>query len=436
MTIITKPQRALQKNIKNISETEQELEIIFTSDEFANDYEQELEEAKKTVQLKGFRKGHAPAGLIRKLAGPAIEASIAEKLASKHFGDIVESDKIKTASRAGMIDFTFTPEQLTVRLGYEVHPEFDLKDFSSYSFTRSVYTIDDAAVEKEINLILKGHGTMVSVDEAATATDTVIGDVVKLTEEGEEGEGKTENHHFNLEYLPEDNPFGKAIAGKKAGETVVVETPGQNEGDAPVNFRVTISEVKRMELPELTDELVKEITGQRFENVADFKADVKIQLDEHFSMKSEEDLLESISAKLIDENPVATPKTMVASFSNMLVENAKRQMGGSFPKAFDTDQFQTAMQPNAERHARWLVISQKIAEMNNLEIDEAAIREYAEKEAAKNTAMNAEELMKTYMSADFRDYVTDTITKEKIYEIIKAKVSITDEATPVPDHRG
>jgi trigger factor len=120
----------------------------------------------------------------------------------------------------------------------------------------------------------------------------------------------------------------------------------------------------------------------------------------------------------------------------MLVENAKRQMGGSFPKAFDTDQFQTAMQPNAERHARWLIISQKIAEMNNLEIDEAAIREYAEKEAAKNTAMNAEELMKTYMSADFRDYVTDTITKEKIYEIIKAKVTIKDEATPVPEHRG
>lgn len=426
----------MQKNIKNISDTEQELELIFSADEFTGDYEQELEEAKKSVQLKGFRKGHAPAGLIKKLAGPSIEASIAEKLASKHFGEVVEADKIKTASRAGIIDFTFTPEQLSVRLGYEVHPEFELKEFSGYEFTRSVYTVDDAAAQKEIDLILKGHGTMVSVDGEATATDTVIADVVRLTEAGEEEEGKTENHHFNLEYLPEDNPFRKALEGRKAGDVVEVEADAQKEGDAPQRFRVSISEIKQMELPELTDDLVREITGSRFENEADFRSDIRIQLEEHFQNKSEEDLLEAISSKLIDENPVPTPKAMVASFANMLVENAKRQMGGNFPKGFDTDQFRTAMAPNAERHARWLIISQKIAEMNNLEVDEAAIKEYAEKEAAKNTAMDAEELMKTYMSAEFRDYVTDTITKEKVYDAIKSKVKITDEATPVPEHRG
>jgi len=74
--------------------------------------------------------------------------------------------------------------------------------------------------------------------------------------------------------------------------------------------------------------------------------------------------------------------------------------------------------------------------MNNLEIGEEEIKAFAEKEAAKNTAMNAEELMKTYMSAEFRDYITDSITKEKIYDIIREKVTITDEPTPVPEHKG
>ncbi len=426
----------MQKNIKNVSETEQELEIILSGEEFGAEYSKELEEAKKNVQIKGFRKGHAPEGLIKKLAGPAIEASVAEKLASKHFGPIVDEEKIKPASRAELIDFTFEPEKLTIRLSYEIHPSFELKDYTGYTFSKARYTITDEDVQREINLILKGHGTLVSVDEAALETDTVIGDVVKISDEGEAEEGmKTENHHFNLEYLPEDNPFRKELAGKKAGETVEVVLENDKEDQKPSRFRVSISEIKRLELPELTDDLVKEITGQRFESVADFRADVKIQLEQHFEMKSDEELLESISAKMTEENPVPAPKSLTASFSRMLVENAKRQFGGKFPAGFDESSFAKSMAPNAEKHAQWLLITQKIAELENLAVSDDDIRTYAEKEASRNTSMNAEELLNTYMSGEFRDYITDTIFKEKIYDILKSKVTINDEERSIPHHQ-
>jgi len=358
-------------------------------------------------------------------------------MASKYFGEIAEAENIKPASRAQIIDFSFTPDQLTIQLSYEIHPEFELKDFSDYTFTKAHYTITDEDVDREIKLVLKSHGTLISIDEAASATDTVIGDVVRLNEAGEpEEEQKTENHHFTLEYLPEENPFRKALTGKKAGEVVDVEND-LKDGDASASrFRVSISEIKRLELPELTDELVKEITGQRFESVTDFTADVRIQLEQHFMMKSEEEFIESISAKLIEENPVPAPKSMIESFSNMLVENAKRQIGGSFPKELDEKQFHVAMRPNAEKHAQWLLISQKIAELNKLEVSDDDIKAFAEKEAGKNESMTVEDLLNTYKSAEFRDYITDTILKEKIYDIIKSKVTIIEEEKPLPAHKG
>jgi len=423
----------LQKNITKISDTEQELEIILSAEEFGTEYNQELEEAKRTVQIKGFRKGHVPAGMIKKFVGSAIEASIAEKMASKHFSAIADEENIKPASRAAIESFSFDDNQLSIKLSYEIHPEFELKSFEGYTFTQPRYTITDEDVRKEINLILKGHGTLISIDDAASATDTVIGDVIRLNAEGEAEEGSAmENHHFNLEYLPEENPFRSALTGKKAGEIADVTTEPKEEETPAQLYRITVKEVKRLELPELSDELVKEISGQRFENAADFTSDVRLQLEQHFTMKSEDELLESISAKLIEENPVSAPKTMIASFANMLVENAKRQMGGNFPKGFDAGQFAQAMAPNAEKHARWLLISQKIAEINNLSVTDDDIRAFAEKEAEKNPTLSVEQTISTYMSTEFRDYITDSILKDKVYDIIRSQVTITEEPTPIP----
>jgi trigger factor len=425
----------LQKNIRNVSDTEQELEIILAAEEYGSEIEQELEEARRTLKVKGFRTGHVPVGMVKKLVGPGIEASVAEKMASKHFSSIAEEENIKPASRARIDNYSFDNGQLTIRMSYEIHPEFELNDYTGYTFTLADYKITDADIDREINLILKGHGTLVTIDEPAGLEDTIIADVAKLDDDGQPAEGQnTENHHFNLEYLPEDNPFRQALEGKKAGDVVDVETVQKDPGNKPSSFRVMVKEVKRLELPELTDELVKEITHQRFETVTDFKDDVRIQLEQHFSHKSEQDLLESISAKFIEENPVPTPKAMVDSFENMLLENAKRQVGGKLPKGLDEREFRSAMRPNAEKHARWLLISQKIAQTGNLTVSDDDIKAYAEKEAEKNASLKADELFSTYMSTEFKDYIIDTILKEKIYDIIKSQVAIVREETPIPAH--
>jgi trigger factor len=423
----------LQKNIRNVSDIEQELEIVLTAEEFKPELEQEFEEARRSVKIKGFRQGHVPAGMLKRLVGPSIEATVAEKMASKHFAAIAEAENIKPASRAQIENFNFADDTLTIVMSYEIHPEFELKDISSYAFTQAEYAIDDEAVDREINMILKGHGTLVTSEEPAGAADTVIADVAKLDAEGNPVEGQhNENHHFNLDYLPEENPFRVALEGRKAGDSADVTIEPKSEGDEAVRYRVDVKEIKRLELPELNDELVKELTHQRFETVADFRADVRMQLEQHFSHKSEQDLLESISAKLVEEHAVPTPKAMIASFQNMLVENAKRQIGGKLPKGIDEREFLEAMRPNAEKHARWLLVSQKIAQVNNLSVNDEDIQAYAEKEASKNETLKAEELFSTYMSTEFKDYIVDTILKEKIYDIIKSQVTVTKEATPVP----
>ena len=423
----------MQKIIRNINETEQILEITLTAEEFGAEYNQELEEARKSIQIKGFRKGHAPVSLVKKLAGPSIETTVAEKMASKYFTEIVEAENIKPVNRAEIIGFSFEGDQLTIKLAYEVQPEFELNDFSGYSFTKALYTITDEDVDREVNLILKGHGSLISVDEAASATDTVIGDVWKLDEAGEPDETqKTSSHHFSLEYLPEGNPFRIELTGKKAGESIDIENKEQDAETEPTRYRVAISEVKRLDLPELTEELVKEITDHQFESVAAFKADIQNQLKKHFTKKAEEDLLESISAKLIDENPVPTPESIVESFSNMLLENAKRQIGGNFPKNFNPSDFRETLRPNAIKHAQWMIITRKIAETGNISVSDDDLKAYMEKEAMNHPEAQREQFVESYKNPEISEYISEMIFKGKIYDLLKSQVTITEEAKPVP----
>ena len=425
----------MQKNITNVSDTEQKLEIILSAEEFTPETDREIESARKNIEIKGFRKGHVPVAMIKKLMGPAIEATVAEKLASKYFVEISEAENIRPASRAELQDYSFGKDRLTITLFYQIHPDFEVKDYSDYSFVQDIYTVSDEDVEKEIHLILKGHGTLVPVDGPSEPKDTIIADLVKLDGSGNAlEEQKTENYHFNLEYLPEDNPFHNSLLGKKAGEHVTVDIEPEKEDDETYRYEVAIKEVKRLELPELNDELVKEITQQKFESTDDFREDVRGQLEQHFSNKSEQDLLETISTKFIEENPVSTPSAMVDSFENMLLENAKRQMGGKLPPGMDESELRVSIRPNAEKHARWMLISQKIAETNKLEVTDDDIKAYAEKEAEKNPEVKVDDLLNTYMSTEFRDYIADTILKDKIYGIIKSSVTINGENKPLPQH--
>jgi trigger factor len=418
----------LQKNIKNVSETEQVLEIILSAEEFGAEYSKELEEAKRNVQIKGFRKGHAPASLIKKLAGPSIETTVAEKMASKYFGEIADSGAIKPINRAEIISFSFEDDQLILRLAYEIQPEFELNDFSEYSFTKALYTVTDEDVEREIQQILKAQATLISVDEAASTTDTVIGDVWKLNDVGEPKEDSvTENHHFTLEYLPEENPFRRALLGKKRGESIDVENKKEETDAEPSTFRVIVREIKRLELPELTDDLVKEVTEQQFESAADLRSDIRNQIEANFIKLAEEDLLESISEKLIEANPVSAPESMVGSFTQMLVDNAKRQIGGAFPSSFDEKDFLETLRPNAVKHAQWMVISRKIAETENITVSEDDLKAYVEKEISENPSLDKERLLESYKTGEIRDFIAESVIKKKIYDLLKSKVTITEE---------
>ncbi len=406
--------------------------------EFTPVLEARFKEIQANAQIKGFRKGKVPMELVRRLMGKEVEADTIEFLANKFFSEVAEEKKLKIVGKAHLRHFEYAPDQkLKIYVQYEVQPEFELKPYDEYSFTKVNYQVTDADVEAEVKTLLAQHGAWVSKEGEAEEEDLVIADMQKLDNAGMAiiG-GRYEHQEFFLSELADESTLKKALLGVKVGDerNVDVELRKEDGTVEQTRFRISVKEVKRLDLPELTDELAKEFSDGRCATSQALREDIRQTLERYYEEKSEEDLLEDIAQRFVKDNAVEVPSAMVRSFENLLVDNARQRMGGSFPRGFSEEAFRREIRPSAELQARWMLIRYKLAEMHNLKVEEDDIRAEAEKEAQAN-GLDFNQLLQAYMSDQVREYVVDRILRQKIYDVVKSKVKINTETKPIPRRR-
>ncbi len=426
----------MKSQIKSISDTEQELELCLETSEFQPELDKQYRDAQKKANLKGFRQGKAPISIIKRLLGGQIQTQVVEKLASENFEKISKDKNIKIIGQARISDFKLDENQsLTIYLSFEVQPEFDLKPYDTYEFKKINYQITDDDVEKELKGLLRNYAEISVVDEPATKTDVVVASLQKCDEQGIAIVGENlENQTFNLEYLKDDSPFFSALVDSKKGDErrVVVEDENpETKETTKTHYNVIVQEVKQVSLPEFNDDYADKLSQGKLKTTAEFKEDLKNQIESHYAKKSDEDLFDSIADKFTEDNVFPLPLSLVDSYENLLVENAKKQVGGKFPAGFDEYKFRHDIRPNAEKHARWMLIRSKLAEQNDITIEEDDIKAYAEKEAAM-VGLDAETYMQQLTSSEYLPYITDSLLRDKVLDHIKNTSAIVEESQDLP----
>ncbi len=407
----------------------------------SSEYQPKLEEnyklAQANFQIKGFRKGKVPMEMVKRLIGKDIESETVEALAREFFAKIVSEQHLKLVGRARIRHFEFTTDKsLNIYLTYEVQPEFNLAPYTDYSFKKAEYEITEEDIEREIKNILKEHGVWMSKDGESTEDDLVVVDSQQLDDSGTPIIGKRlENQEIILKMIRKDSPMRSALTGVKAGDERIIELQfnDSNTQRSTTRYKFYVKDVKRLDLPELTDDLVKELTQGQLQTVAELRADIATRLKNTFKRKAEEDLLEDIAKKFVEDNPIDVPSTMIRSFENMMIENAMRQLGGKFPKGFDVEAFRREISPNAKRQAQWMLIRYKLAEIAGIKIDEQTIRDLAEADAKAMGLNNADQVFQTYLKEDMQNYVFERAMREKLFAYLTSTLKIIPEPKRISD---
>lgn len=418
------------KSSNKIETNVYEIEVTVGAEDFKAAVTKTYMKQRKSIALPGFRKGKATQGMIEKFYGESVFFEDAL--------DLVYPDAVEGAVKeAGLklVDAPYDVEIVTMnktdgvemKMKVVVSPEVELGEYKGLTAEKKSTEVTDEEIDAEINAQRERNSRLVSAEDKAAET----GDTADINFEGfVDGEafegGKGENYPLVLgsgQFIP---GFEDQVVGHKAGDEFDVNVTFPEEyapelAGKDAVFKVKLNEVKVKELPELDDEFVKDVS--EFDTLAEFKADIKKNLEEKKVKEADSDFENQLIEQVIDGMKAEIPDVMIDKKVDENVNDFgyRLQMQGMNIETYlqylntDLDTFKESFREQSEKQVKTTLALAKIIELENLSADDAEI----EAEIAKLADMYKMDVDKIKKAVPVEN-ITEDIKMRKAVELIKS----------------
>lgn len=242
------------------------LKITLPAEEVNKGFKKAVAKIAGQVNIPGFRKGKAPRNIIEMHYGKeAVKQEAFELVANQCYTEALEQEKLIPVSDPKVEDSVFEENkdmELTIKL--TLKPEVKLGDYKELHVEKEAVEVTDEAVEEQVQGLRSRHAKMVEAEEGAVIEkgDFAIIDFAGTVDgepfSGGEGKGYPLEVGSNS-FIP---GFEDQLVGLKKGDSTDVDVTFPEEyfvkelAGKQAIFKVNVQDVKRKELPELTDEYV------------------------------------------------------------------------------------------------------------------------------------------------------------------------------------
>ena len=384
--------------------------------------------------INGFRKGKAPRNVIENVYGKGVFFEDAlNNLFNENYGKVLdkEAKKFTVVGDPEVSVEKLEEDNVTIVAVVPVKPDVKISAYTGMKIKQYAYTVQDEEIDAELNRVLDRNARKVEVtDRAAQNGDIVNIDFVGTVDGVKFDGGEAEGYDLTLgsgSFIP---GFEDQVVGMNIGETkdVNVTFPENYQaenlkGKAAV-FAVKLNGIQAKELPEVTDEFIKEATGS--ETVEAYKVKTREKLEKQAERRAndatENSILEAISANAEVEIPQAMIEReidgLVKKFEYQLMyQGLKLQDYLSFLKVDEAD-FRKNYEEQAKKNVlNQLVISQLIKDEKIEATDEEVDAQIAKQAAEVNKT--TEEYKKNMDPRQF-DYISSDIVITKLFDFLKA----------------
>jgi trigger factor len=369
-------------NVETLGALERRVSMALAADEIERQIDARLKKLAKNVRMPGFRPGKVPLKLIAQTYGSQVRSEVLGDAVQKAFTDAVKEAKLKVAGYPRIekkTDFEFDAT-------FEIYPEVKVGDLAGTTVERPRLEVDDAAVDKTIQILRKQRTRFVPVERPAQEGDRLTVDFQGTIGAETFPGGSAENFSFTIgegRMLPQ---FDAAAREMRAGQAKSFEVDfpadyhGKEVAGKTASFSMTVKKIEEPQMPELDAEFAKSLgvaDGDTGKMRAEIRANVEREVKKRVAARIKEQALQA----LLGATPLEVPKALIAMEASSMAERAVADL-----KARGVNPEQVPINPQAfeeaarRRVALGLVIAE-LARAENLQPKPAEVRALVEQEA-------------------------------------------------------
>jgi trigger factor len=302
------PKLNLDVKIDSRSACERHITVSVSREDIDRYFDKEYSELMPAAQVPGFRPGHAPRKLVEHRFRKDVAQRVKSSLLMDSLTQIHADQDISAISEPDIdIDAVEVPDEgpMLFEFDLEVRPDFEMPQWKGLKLKKPVHEFTADDVEKSLQKLLANRGRLVPFDGPAEAGDYVTTNL-RFEQGGQVLASSTEETIRIRPVLSfrdgKIEGFDTLMAGVRGGETrqgeVLLTEDAPNVGlrGQKVAAIFEVLEVKKLEKPELTPELLQELGG--FELEADLRDAIKDALVRRMDHQQRQQARQQITAAL------------------------------------------------------------------------------------------------------------------------------------------
>jgi len=294
--------------IDKLSACERRVRVSIPREDIDRYRDDALGEMMPAAQLPGFRPGRAPRRLVSSRFKSELSDQIRSKLLADAMTQVSDQQKLSPISEPELdVNDVMMPTDgpMTFEFKIEVRPEFDMPEWKGLSIRRPSRTISAADVDESLGNLLRERARFVPHAGPAKSGDLIVanlrfldGDTLLSEAADLELIVRPKLSFADAELTGFDTLVGKARIGTPVTATLTISNEAAVESlrGKEVTLELTVVDVKQLELPEMTPELLEELGS--FESADDLRAAVQKQLENQLEWHRRRQVRQQVSSAL------------------------------------------------------------------------------------------------------------------------------------------
>jgi trigger factor len=433
----------MKTEVVDASETRKEIKIEIEAEEVRAEFERVTQEYTRAATVPGFRKGNAPASVVRTRFKKDIQGDVLKRLVPEAVEQAINESGLQVIGQPDVhLDNEglekFGQEPISLHAHVEVMPDVSLGEYKGIEAARRTRPVGDEEVERVIENLREASASLQPVeDRASEEGDTVTVDIQgRYVEPPEDEEINVSDVDIVLGgegVLPE---FTEHLTGMRPDEvkTFTVAYPedfnAKGLAGKTVEYTATVTAVRRKETPEFDDEWVGSLGEEEVSTVEQLRTRVRENLTKNAEHESEHRLRDEVLSALIEQHRFEVPETIVSYQANQILQSMIRDMisRGMDPRTQEVnwEAMRDMVRDRAGDDVRGSMLLERVAEAEGLEVSDEEV-EAEIQEMADGSRQSVEQVRASLTKQGGERSIADRLRNRKALDFLVQNAKVREE---------